>query len=54
MVKVDIAWPSRSVTTLTATPAAMSSVAWVWRRSCVRPVSRSIAKTQVEEMQADD
>lgn len=31
MVKAGVAWPSRSLTTLTGTPALMSRVAWVWR-----------------------
>ena len=36
MVKVGVAWPRRSLTTLTGTPEAMSSVTWVWRRSWSR------------------
>ena len=36
MVKAGWAWPSRSVTTLIGTPAAMRSEAWVWRRSWKR------------------
>ena len=31
-----LACPSRSDTTFTGWPGAMSSVAWVWRRSCDR------------------
>ena len=36
MVKAMLAWPSRSLTTLTGTPSLMSRVPWVWRRSCSR------------------
>ena len=46
MVKAMLAWPSRSLTTLTGTPALMSRVPWVWRRSWRRmtgtPARRAI------------
>jgi hypothetical protein len=33
MVNATLAWPRRSLTTLTGTPSMISSEAWVWRRS---------------------
>src|ERR1700694_3237230 len=45
MVKLGAAWPSRSVTTLTGTPAAMSSVPWVWRRSCSRMMGTQVRRS---------
>jgi hypothetical protein len=34
-VNAGVEWPSRSLTTLMGTPAFNSSVAWVWRGSCL-------------------
>jgi hypothetical protein len=36
MVKATLAWPRRSLTTFTWTPAFSRIVAWVCRRSCRR------------------
>ena len=41
MVKATLAWPSRSLTTLTGTPSLRSRLPWVWRRSWKRMVGIS-------------